>query len=122
MTDPDQRRVGLFDVVVFLAELVLLAGLAWAGARLGHGVLAVVLAVVLPVLAALGWGLLLAPRAARRLSHPARLIAKLVLVLVAAVLLALSGELFWALVLVVVTAALITAGELRDARGTVSPG
>jgi hypothetical protein len=115
--DPDQQRVGIVEVVVFLAELVLLAGLAWAGARLAHGVLAVVLAIVLPALAALLWGVLLAPRAARRLPHPARLIVKLALVLAAAVLLALSGELVWAIVLVAVTATPITVAELRDRPG-----
>ena len=63
------------------------------------------------------WGLLLAPRAAGRLRHPARLIVKLVLLAVAAGALAASGELLWAVVFLVLTAAVTIAGELRAARG-----
>src|SRR5690242_20555912 len=54
-------------LVVFLLELLLLAVLAIAGARLGNDtVTSILLAVGLPLAAALVWGLLLAPRAARR--------------------------------------------------------
>lgn len=117
MNESPPDRVDALDAVVFLAELCLLAVLAWAGARLGTGVWAVVLAIALPLVAAVLWGLLLAPRAARRLPHPARLIVKLVLLAVAAGTLAVSGEVLWAIGFLVLTAAVTIAGELRAARG-----
>ena len=76
-----------------------------------------VLAFALPLVAAVLWGLLLAPRAARRLRHPARLIVKVVLLAAAAAALAVSGEVLWASGFLVVTAAVTIAGELRAARG-----
>ena len=117
MNDSPPDRVDALDAVVFLAELCLLAVLAWAGARLGTGAWAVVLAIALPLVAAVLWGLLLAPRAARRLRHPARLIMKLVLLVVAAAALTLSGEVLWAIGFLVPTAAVTIIGELRAARG-----
>jgi len=117
MNDSAPDRVDALDAVVFLAELCLLAVLAWAGARLGAGAWAVVLAIALPLVAAVLWGLLLAPRAARRLRYPARLIVKLVLLAVAAGALALSGEVLWAIGFLVLTAAVTVAGELRAAHG-----
>lgn len=117
MNDSPPDRVDALDAVVFLAELCLLAVLAWAGARLGTGAWAVVLAIALPLMAAVFWGLLLAPRAARRLRHPTRLIVKLVLLAVAAVALAMSGEVLWAIGFLMLTAAVTIAGELRAARG-----
>jgi len=115
MNDTPPDRVDALDSVVFLAELCLLAILAWAGARLGTGAWAVVLAIALPLVAAVLWGLLLAPRAARRLRHPARLIVKLVLLAVAAGALTVSGEVLWAIGFLVLTAAVTIAGELRAA-------
>jgi hypothetical protein len=102
---------------VFLVELALLAVLAVAGARLGDGALAVVLGAGLPLGAAVLWGLWLAPRATRRLAYPARLVAKLVLVFVAAALLAASGAPVGAVVFLVASGALITAGEVRERSG-----
>ena len=116
MNDSPPDQIDALDAVVFLAELCLLAVLAWAGARLGSGAWAVGLAVALPLVAAVLWGLLLAPRAARRLRHPTRLILMLVLLGLAAVALAMSGELLWAIGFLVLTAAVMTAGELRAAR------
>ena len=75
------------------------------------------LAFALPLVAAVLWGLLLAPRAARRLRHPARLIVKVVLLAAAAAALAVSGEVLSAIGFLVVTAAFTIAGELRAARG-----
>ena len=63
----------------FLLELCLLAALAIAGARLADGVLGLVLAVGLPVLAAVTWGAWIAPKAQRRLRDPARLALEVVL-------------------------------------------
>ena len=117
MNDSPPDRVDALDAVVFLTELCLLAVLAWAGARLGTGAWAVVLAIALPLVTAVLWGLLLAPRAARRLRHPARLIVKLGVLVTAAGSLAVSGEVFWAIGFLVVTAAVTIAGELRAAGG-----
>ena len=117
MNDSTPDRIDALDAVVFLAELCLLAVLAWSGARLGTGAWAVLLAIALPLTAAVLWGLLLAPRSARRLRHPARLIVKLVLIGAAAAALAVSGEVLWAAGFLVLTATVTIAGELRAARG-----
>jgi hypothetical protein len=102
-----------FGVVVFLVELVLLAVLAWSGARLGSRSLplAILLALVLPGLAALVWARWLAPRAMRRLGHAARLIMKLALLAIAAGLLALSGLVIYAVVFLVVAGVIVSWGE-----------
>lgn len=114
MTGPPQRSPGAIELAVFLVELALLAVLAVAGARLGEGAPAVLLAVVLPLGAAVLWGVRLAPRATRRLPFPGRLVAKLALMVLAATLLAASGAPVWALAFLVVSSALVTIGELRE--------
>lgn len=114
VTDPQARPPGALDLSVFIAELALLVVLSVAGARLGSNGLGVVLGVGLPLLAAVLWGLRLAPRATDRLSYPARLVAKLAMVLVAAALLAASGALAYAVSFFVISAALFTIGELRE--------
>ncbi|HEY9293494.1 MAG TPA: YrdB family protein [Microlunatus sp.] len=100
-------------VVVFLVELVLLAVLAWSGARLGSPSLplAILLAVVLPGVAALIWGRWLAPRATRRLHEPTRLIVKLALLAIAAGLLALSGVIVPAVAFMVLGGVIVCVGE-----------
>jgi hypothetical protein len=76
----------------FLAELGLLAALAWGGWHADDDTaLRLLLAVGLPVLAALVWGRWVAPRAPRRLNDPARLAVEVTL-FTAAVLLMLAGE------------------------------
>jgi len=115
MPSEGEQRVGLLQVAVFLDELALLVVLAVAGARIGGGAVASTLrAIFFPLAAAVIWGLWLAPRARRRLAHPGRLAAKLVLVAIASLLLALSGALWWAVAFLVISAALITAGELAE--------
>jgi hypothetical protein len=110
-----EQRVGPLQIAVFLDELALLVVLCIAGARIGGGAVASTLrAIFFPVVAAVIWGLWLAPRASRRLAHPARLAAKLALVAIAAVLLALSGPLWWGAAFLVVSAPLLTAGELSE--------
>lgn len=60
--------------VRFFAELGMLACLAWGGWLLApDGLLAPVLAVVLPALVAVVWSQWVAPRASHRLADPARL-------------------------------------------------
>jgi Protein of unknown function (DUF2568) len=61
--------------VRFLTELALVAGLAWLGAHLGGVVLAIAVVVVIVAF----WGLLMAPRAERRLADPGRLVVEIVL-------------------------------------------
>jgi hypothetical protein len=79
--------------VRFGTELALLAVLAVAGASASAPVaVRVILAVAGPVLAATAWGLMIGPKARRRLSDPLRLAVEIVLFLVAAVLLALAGH------------------------------
>ena len=109
-----QDEFGVVEVLVFLVELVLLAVLAVAGARLGSGALAPVLAVALPVAAATIWARYLAPRASGRLRNPARLLVKLALVVLAAGLLASSGAPGWAGAFLVVGVVLFAAGERRE--------
>jgi hypothetical protein len=111
----EPQDVGPLQVAVFLEELVLLAVLAIAGARLAGGTLAsIALAVALPLAAAVLWGALLAPNARRRLAHPARLALKLALVAAGAVLLAAAGLAWWAVAFALASAILLTAGELAE--------
>jgi hypothetical protein len=111
-TGSDQAPTPL-GLVVFLIELLLLAVLAVAGARLGNDVVAsVLLGVGLPVVAALVWGLLLAPRATHRLRHPLRLVAKVALVALAATLLGVTGVEVWSIAFGVVAALVFAIGEL----------
>ncbi len=115
MPAEEVQRVGPLEVGVFADELALLAVLAIAGARLGGGIAtSLFLAILLPLAAAVLWGMWLAPRARRRLGHPARLAAKLALIGVASALLARTGPTWAATAFLLVSAALLTAGELSD--------
>jgi hypothetical protein len=81
--------------VRFLLELCLLAALAVVGWWLGGPrVLQVLLAVLLPAVAASLWGLWVAPRASGRLADPARFGVEAVLFAVASVGLVLAGHPF----------------------------
>jgi len=112
MAGSDRRRVGALDAVVFLFELMMLAEFAVAGARLGSDAAAVALAVILPLLVAMVWGLRLAPRARRRLPHPWRLAAKLGLLLAGAGLLAAAGATGWAIAFFVPAGIVVTSAEI----------
>jgi hypothetical protein len=113
----DPRDVGLLEVAVFLDELVLLAAFAVAGAHLADGTIArIALAVALPLAVAVIWGLRLAPRAERRLGHPARLAAKLALVAAASALLVWADLPWWGAIVFVASAALLTRAELSEQR------
>ena len=64
----------------FIAELGMLAALAWAGWHLVDSTFgSLVLAVVMPATAAVVWGLWIAPRARHRLVDPARAVVEGVL-------------------------------------------
>lgn len=83
---------GFVLLVRFLTELAMLAGLAVAGARLGGGVaLGIVFAVLLPVVAAVVWGMFIGPKAGRRLPEPTRFVVEFVLFAVTGLVLALTG-------------------------------
>lgn len=75
----------------FLAELAMLAAMAWGGWHLADGsALSLAAAVLIPVVAAAAWGRWVAPRAAHRLPDPARAGVELVLFVLAFVLLTRS--------------------------------
>jgi hypothetical protein len=93
---------GVVLTVRFLTELALLGGLALAGTQLGRGVvLAIVDAVLLPVVAAAIWGLFIAPRAGRRLPEPARFLVEFALFAATGVVLVLVGWVISGIVLAV---------------------
>ena len=87
----------------FLLELCMLAALAYWGFQLAGGwLLRLVAGIGAPLLAATVWGLLIAPKARRRLADPWRFIVELVLfVLAAAALVAVARPSLAALLLVV---------------------
>jgi hypothetical protein len=114
MPRPGAQPVDALDVLVFIVEVLLLAVLAVAGARLGSHVTAIVLALLLPLLTAVAWALYLAPHASRRLPHPTRLVAKLALMLAASASLAAASALAWGLAFLLAGSTLVTVGELRQ--------
>jgi hypothetical protein len=82
--------------VRFLLELCLLAAWAVIGWHVGGQVVVrVVLAVLLPSLAATAWGLWVAPRATRRLDDPARFAVEAMLFAGASAGLAVAGWPLW---------------------------
>ena len=107
------------DVVAFLVEIAALVLLAWAGAQVGGPTaLRVALAIALPLVAAVLWGLFAAPRAPVR-AVPLKL-ATMVLVLGAGVV---AGYLVlpatWAvafMVVVLVNSALMYVGPFARPR------
>lgn len=107
---PQLRGIsGLVLTGRFLTELLLLAGLAVAGARLGDGlVFSIVNAVLLPLAAAAVWGLFIAPKASRRLPEPARYSTEFVLFAGTGVALGLSGWVVAGIVLAVLGIAFAT--------------
>jgi hypothetical protein len=115
MPRPDTKPVDALDVLVFIVELMLLALLAVAGARLASHGTAIMLAVVLPLVTAVAWALYLAPHASRRLPRPSRLVAKLALMLAASASLAAASALAWGLAFLLAGSTLVTVGELREA-------
>jgi hypothetical protein len=78
-------------VLRFVAELALLAALAWGGWHLSDSTpIGLLAAVLLPVIAALVWGRWVAPKAGHRLPDPGRAAVEVVLFMVAFVLLTRS--------------------------------
>jgi hypothetical protein len=60
-------------LVKFLLELAALVAFGWWGSSVGNGVVPVVVAIGLPIVVAVLWALLAAPRASRRLPIRVRL-------------------------------------------------
>lgn len=75
----------------FLVELLALAAFAIGGWSLATGPLRFVLAIALPVIAAIVWGLWMAPKSSRRLHDPTRLVVEIVFFLAAGVALVIAG-------------------------------
>jgi hypothetical protein len=119
--DPEQAGPGEHRTSAFVAALLTLrfaTELAWlavlAGAGLDSGAAGagrIVLAIALPVLAVVIWGVAFAPRARRRIEDPARLVAEIVLFAASAAGLALTGHPVPAVIFAV--AAIGTAALLR---------
>ena len=99
----------------------MLAALAYWGSRTGDGTVTnVVLAIGAPLLAAVVWGLLAAPRSSMRLRQPPRLVLELVIFGLAVLALGRSGQralaLVFAIAVVLVTVAVQAIGEDEPAR------
>ncbi|MFC9761360.1 YrdB family protein [Rhodococcus jostii] len=98
MSGAGAQRVGVLDVVAFACEIAMLVLLAVAGWSLPNStVVQVVLAALLPVAAAVIWGVAMAPKSNRRLHNPARLFAQTALFAATGVLVALAGHPWWGL-------------------------
>lgn len=81
------------------------AALSYAGAALASGLVAVVSAIALPVIAIAAWGAFVAPRARTRWPDPARLLLEIALFAAACAGLIIVGHWPWAVVLVAAYAA-----------------
>jgi hypothetical protein len=98
------------DVLAFLDELTLLVLLAIAGASLPVATaLRVVLAIVLPVAVAIVWGLLLAPRASRRLTGYTAIAVRTAVISFSAGLFGAAVSVVWAVVFWAVSIAIWSA-------------
>jgi hypothetical protein len=78
-------------LVKFLLELAALAALSYWGATIGPTPVSVVLAVALPLVAAVAWGIWAAPRSARRLEPGRRVGFEMAVFVLAAIALVLAG-------------------------------
>jgi hypothetical protein len=101
----------------FLLELAALASFAIWGAQSESGALAVAHAILAPLIVALLWGRLAAPRSRYRLPRATRIPFELTVFALAVVALLVSGHALWAIVLAVAmaaNAALLTAFDQWD--------
>jgi len=86
--------------LAFILELCILAAFAYFGFTSASQLpLQIVLAIGLPVVVGVIWGIWLAPRSSRRLKEPWLLIAKIVLFALATVALYVAGQTLAALIL-----------------------
>lgn len=102
----------------FLLELAALASFAIWGASSESGTLAVAHAIIAPLIVALLWGRLAAPRSAHRLPRATRIPFEITVFALAVVALAISGHAAWAIGLgavMALNAALLTAWDQWEA-------
>ena len=104
-------------ILRFLCELGLLAGAAYAGARLGEGALAWVLAVGAPVLVAIVWATFVSPKARRPVSTPIRLMIEIDLYVFTGIALWIADVLVLGVVLAVVGIGTSVANVLTEGAG-----
>jgi hypothetical protein len=98
-------------VLALVAELALLAAAVLIGLALPAPLgVRIVAAVLLPVAVIVVWGLLIAPRAARRLAPRPRALVQAGLFALAVLALAVLGLLGWAVALAVLAAARLALG------------
>jgi Protein of unknown function (DUF2568) len=109
---------GVTLTVRFLCELAMLAALAYWGFQVGDGIGAWLLGIASPLLAAVVWGALVAPKARWPVAVPTRVVIELVLFGAAAAALAVAGQPLLAVVLGVaaVATSLLNASQERRAR------
>lgn len=104
--------------VAFLCEIWMIVVLAIAGWSLGNGsLMSIALAVFYPALAILIWSVWLAPRSARRLADPWRLVGALALFAGAATLASVAGHVILGVVFGVVAYASFIAARFSDKGG-----
>ena len=96
---------GLNAGISFALELAMLAAFAYWGYTVGDGLVAWLLAIGLPVLGVLIWGLYFAPRSERRLALRPGAILSWVLFLLAAGALWMTGQTALAIALAVIASA-----------------
>lgn len=101
----------------FLLELVALGVLAYWGWQAGTGVVRMLLGVGAPLAFAAIWGVLVAPKASRRIPDPARLLLELVLFSVVVTALVAVGQPIWALVFAAVVAGNLSLMVVLGQRG-----
>lgn len=90
--------------VAFMLELCMLAALAYWGFQASESVfIKLLLGVGAPVIVAVIWGLLLAPRSERRLTGFSYLLLKFILFGAAAISLVAAGQTTWAVIFAVVS-------------------
>lgn len=102
----------------FLLELAALAAFAIWGASSESGALAIAHAIIAPLIVALLWGRLAAPRSRHRLPRATRIPFELTVFALAAVALAVSDHGAWAIglgVVMAINAGLMTAWDQWDA-------
>lgn len=105
----------LVQTLAFLSELAMLGTLGVAGWHFGAGgLMSVAMAVLYPALVVLIWSVWLAPRGARRLPDPWRLILQIVLFLVTGVVSALAGRVVLGVIVAAVGIAAFVAARLFD--------
>lgn len=109
------RPVGclIAETVAFLSELMMIGTLAVVGYRLGTGgLISIALAVLYPALGTLIWALWVAPKAAKRLEYPWRLIAQITLFVLAGALAVFTGLVGWGVVLAAVGVGAFVAARI----------